>query len=43
MLNFIPKKVVPHKFLPVAIDTVKKVTSSRPKLFNEGGKRNFAD
>jgi fructose-bisphosphate aldolase class II len=33
-----PAEVVPYKILPAAVDAVKKVTSSRLKLFNEGGK-----
>ena len=37
-----PKEIVPYKVLPVAIDAVKKVTSSRLKLFNEAGKPAFS-
>ncbi len=36
-----PKEVVPYKILPAAIDAVKKVVSSRLKLFNEAGKPAF--
>jgi fructose-bisphosphate aldolase class II len=37
-----PKEVVPYKILPVAVDAVKKVTSSRLKLFNEVGQPAFS-
>jgi len=37
-----PKEVVPYKILPAAIDAVKKVVSSRLKLFNEAGKPAFS-
>jgi len=35
-----PDEVVPYKILPSAVDAVKKVVSSRLKLFN--GERHFA-
>jgi fructose-bisphosphate aldolase class II len=36
-----PDEVVPYKILPAAVDAVKKVASSRLKLFSEGGKVAF--
>ena len=32
-------EIVPYKILPAAVDAVKKVVSSRLKLFSEGGAR----
>src|SRR5271163_4146937 len=34
-----PNEIVPYKILPAAVDAVKKVASSRLKLFSEGGAR----
>jgi fructose-bisphosphate aldolase class II len=36
-----PGEVVPYRILPAAVDAVKKVTSSRLKLFNERGRLAF--
>jgi fructose-bisphosphate aldolase class II len=33
-----PKEVVPYRILPAAVDAVREVTSSRLKLFSDGGK-----
>jgi fructose-bisphosphate aldolase class II len=35
-LTKLPHEVVPYKILPFAIDSVKQVTTSRLRLFNEG-------
>jgi fructose-bisphosphate aldolase class II len=37
-----PDEIVPYRILPAAVDAVKKVVSSRLKLFSEGGKLAFA-
>ena len=34
-----PNEIVPYKILPAAVDTVKKVVSSRLELFSEGGRQ----
>jgi hypothetical protein len=35
-------EIVPYRILPAVVDAVKKVTSSRLKLFSEGGKQALA-